>query len=112
MALSKLNKTSSNVDWGVETKDWEYRKCKDLEEDKVYPLKGCFITPDQGYGVGGVLISDNFLLNVPARFVDDIRTILADEELISEIKSGKDSFKVSSFDSKYGKKGYRVTFID
>lgn len=112
MGISKLNKGGS-VDWGIETKEFPFKKCSEMELEKEFPLKGCFITPDKGFGQGAVLISDGFLLNAPASALDDVKTILSDDEIVESIKAGKCAFKVRSFVSKtYKRTGYAIDYID
>lgn len=113
MGISKFN-GSKNVEWGVDTKSLPFKKTSQVELDEIYELKGFFITPDtNGYGEGAVLISDGFLLNAPQRYVDIIKQMLADDEVIRAVKNGDCSFRVYTFKSKnYNRTGYGVEFID
>ena len=112
MGISKFNK-GNKIDWGIDTKSMPFKKTSEVELDKTYDLKGCFITPDKGFGKGAVLISDGFLLNIPARYVDDINNIVADAETVKDIKAGKCGFIVTSFISeKFKRTGYSIEFVD
>ena len=112
MGISKFNK-GSKIDWGIDTKSMTFKKTSEVELNKTYELKGCFITPDRGYGEGAVLISDGFLLNIPARYIDTINDIISDSEAVEEIKSGKCGFIVTSFISeKFKRTGYSIEFAD
>ena len=112
MGISKFNK-GNKIDWGIDTKSLPFKKTSEVELDKTYDLKGCFITPDKGFGKGAVLISDGFLLNIPARYVDDINNIVADAEVVEDIKAGKCGFIVTSFISeKFKRTGYSIEFVD
>lgn len=112
MGISKFNK-GNKIDWGIDTKSLPFKKTSEVELNKTYNLKGCFITPDKGFGKGAVLISDGFLLNIPARYVDDINGIVADAETVEDIKAGKCGFIVTSFISeKFKRTGYSIEFID
>ena len=109
MKITKLN--HEGIDWGIDTKKMEFRKCKELPLDTPFRLRGVFVTPDNGYGRGAVAILDDTLVNLPTRYVDTVDTILSDREMIDEIKSGKVAIRISSFMSKkYKKIGYDVTF--
>ncbi len=110
MGFSKFNK--GTIDWEVDTKDWPYKKCSDLKVDTLYPFKGCFITADNGYGKGAVIISDGILVNVPQHFVDTARDIMADEEAVAQIKAGHAGFKLGTYENKQKKVCYRVTLVD
>lgn len=112
MGISKFNK-GSKIDWKVNTEGWDFKKLSELVAGQEYPLKGCFTTPDTGYGVGAVLISDGFLVNIPARYVEDVKAIMSDAETIECIIAGKCAFKYDTFISeKYKRTGYSVEFID
>lgn len=103
------NKNRGGVNWGVETKDWEFKKLRELEEGKQYKLLGCFVSPDHGYGEGAVFISDGFLVNIPARYISLVTDIQSDHEAIEEIKSGKGAFKYHKFKSaKYNRDAFSV----
>ena len=112
MGISKFNK-GRKIDWGIDTKSMTFKKTSEVELNKTYELKGCFITPDRGYGEGAVLISDGFLLNIPDRYIDTINDIISDSEVVEEIKSGKCGFIVTSFISeKFKRTGYSIKFVD
>ena len=112
MAFSKLNKVR-RIDWGIKTEGMEFKKCADMTLDTVLPIKGCFITPDNGYGEGAVIIMDGYLLNIPNRYVSQIKAVVEDENIISQIKAGKAGIKITTFESsKFKKTGYNVEFID
>lgn len=103
MSLSKFNKTT--VTWSKSTEGWkDYKKASDLEEGKHYPFYGCFVTPDRGYGEGGVIISDGYFINTPASFIDDIKAIRSDEDSVNLINEGKETFRVEHYESSKFKK--------
>lgn len=111
MKITTLNYVG--IDWGIDTKEMEFRKCKEMPLNTPFRLRGVFITPDNGYGPGAVAILDETLLNLPIRYFDIVDTILNDPEMIEEIKSGKVGIIVSEFMSKkYKKVGYDVTFVE
>lgn len=97
MSLAKFNK-NTRVDFGVETKEWEFKKALEMD-DGEYPFWGCFITKDNGYGEGVVIISDGYLVNAPASFIDTAREILTNEEAIELIKEHNEIFTVEHYKS-------------
>lgn len=112
MKITELN-YKGNIDWGIDTKNMKYRKCAEMPQETPLKLRGVFITPDNGYGRGTVAILDDTLLNLPQRYVDVVDTILADNDMIEEIKSGKVAIEISSFIStKYKKTGYDIIFVE
>lgn len=111
MAITKFNK-AAGVDWNFKTEGFEFKKASEMELNKIYPIHGVFTTPDKGYGVGGVVILDDCLLNAPASDVDTIKAILIDEETVAEIKEGKCGVKVYTYQSKKFKRtGYGLEFV-
>ncbi len=111
MKFSELN--YKGVKWDVNTKDFTYLKCSELELNKKIDVYGFFITPDSGYGRGAVAIADTYLINLPQRYVETIETILSNKDMIKAIKDGHVSIMIDSFiSSKYKHTGYDVTFID
>lgn len=112
MKITELN-YKGGVDWGVNTKDMEFRKCNELPHGTALIVHGFFTTPDNGYGRGAVAILDDVLLNLPERYVEAVDTILSDNEMINEVKSGKVAIILSTFTSnKYKRIGYDVTFVE
>lgn len=111
MAITKFN--TNIINWGIETDGFPFKKLNELEEGKVYVLRGCFTTPDNGYGMGAVLIIDDALINVPQRYVELVQEIRNDPEVIDQIKAGKAGFRYSVFQSaKYKNKGYGIDLLD
>lgn len=112
MKITDLN-YRAKIDWNIDTKDMEYKKCGEMPQETQFRLHGVFTTPDNGYGRGAVAILDDTLLNMPQRYVEVVDKILADEEMIDEIKSGKVAIEISEFvNKKYKKIGYDVTFVE
>ena len=112
MGISKFNK-GNKINWGIDTKSLPFKKTSEVELDKTYDLKGCFITSDRGFGGGAVLITDDFLLNIPGRYIDNINNIMSDPETVEDIKAGKCGFIVTSFISeKFKRTGYSIEFVE
>lgn len=110
MSIRNYN-SNSGVKWNINSEGFDFVKLRDLEEGMDYPLYGCFISKDHGYGEGAVLISDGFNVNVPERYVDTVKSIMSDAEAISEINSGKAIFRFRTFTSqKYHRTGYSLEF--
>lgn len=110
MSILKHN-SNNGVKWNVNSDGFYFVKLRELEEGVDYPLYGCFISKDHGYGEGAVLISDGYNVNIPERYVDTVKDIMADPEAIAEINSGKAWFRFRTFTSeKYHRTGYRIEF--
>ena len=112
MKITDLN-YKGGIDWGIDTKEMDFAKCGEMEQETPLNVHGFFITSDNGYGRGAVAILDDVLLNLPQRYVETVDTILSDDEMIEEIKEGRVAIKISTFTSKkYKKVGYDVTFVE
>ena len=112
MKITDLN-YKGGIDWGIDTKEMDFAKCGEMEQETPLKVYGFFTTPDNGYGRGAVAILDDVLLNLPQRYVETVDTILSDDEMIEEIKEGRVAIKISTFTSKkYKKVGYDVTFVE
>lgn len=98
--------------WNVDNKDFSYIKLNELVPDREYPFLGCFVSKDSGYGEGAVLITADYNINCPARYVETFRKMQHDKEVEAEANSGRAYFKYTVFRSeKYNKDGYRLEFI-
>ena len=112
MKITDLN-YKGGIDWGIDTKNMDFKKCKEMPYETELKVHGFFITPDKGYGLGAVAILDDVLLNLPQRYVETVDTIISDDEMIEEIKTGNVAIKISTFISKkYRKVGYDITFVE
>lgn len=112
MKITDLN-YKGGIDWGIDTKDMDFKKCEEMPQETPLKVNGFFTTPDNGYGRGSVAILDDVLLNLPQRYVETVDTILSDDEMIEEVKTGKVAIVISTFISKrYKKVGYDVTFVE
>lgn len=112
MGISKFNRNKS-VNWDIDTEGFEYYKLSNLRACEVYPLCGMFISKDNGYGEGAVLISKSFFVNIPERYVDIVKAIMSDAESVADIKAGKCGFRYTEFTSKtHHRTGYAVEFVE
>lgn len=112
MKITNLN-YKGGIDWGIDTKNMDFKKCEEMPQETALNVHGFFTTPDNGYGRGAVAILDDVLLNLPKRYLETVDTILSDDEMIEEIKSGMVAIEISEFVSKkYKKVGYDVKFVE
>ena len=85
MSFAKKHKKGL-IDWGVDTKDFEYFKLSDLFEmngaDATYVLKGVFINKNKPekqlkeFGASPVGILDDRLINLPNHLLSEVEEIL------------------------------------
>ncbi len=116
MSFAKKHKKGT-IDWGIDTKDFEYFKLSDLYEmngaDQTYVLKGVFVNrkkPEKQlkeFGASPVGILEDRLLNLPNHMLEEIEGILKDEEDIESIMNGEAVFKIREYES-HGKTCYGI----
>lgn len=116
---AKHNK--GGIQWGVDTKDFEYFGLKDLlerdGEGAEYILKGLFINRNKSekelkeYGPSVVAILDDCLVNLPGHLLEEVEGILKDEEDIESIKAGMVHFTIRTYES-HGKTCYSPNWVD
>lgn len=119
MSLAKFNKGSNKVEWGINTDGLVWVKVQELKEWQDYPFLGCFIISDtKGYGESVGIISCNIdepsketqhiIVRTTSTFVDEAKSILADQEAVDQIKLGHEKFSMRKFTNKAGQTGYSV----
>lgn len=112
MGISKFNSRKGKI-WNVDNSEFSYIKLRDLVEGKKYPFLGCFISSDNGYGEGAVLITADYNVNVPSRYVPVFRAMMDDNETIEQANNGEAYFYyVTFYSEKYKRPGYELIFED
>lgn len=91
-----------------DTTDFEFKKCRELESNKVYTVYGYFANTGL-YGKQYTLILKECYLNLPKHMT----TVLDDFEQtdVEEIKSGKVGVKRKEY-TKNNKKQYTIEWVD
>lgn len=105
------SKEKKNIDWNVEgSNNFPFKKAKELERGKAYPLKGIFFTPDtKGFGIGTCIISDGFNVNCPKSFEAKAKSYVEDPDAVAAIKAGTEFFKVQDHVCKNGMHAVIIT---
>lgn len=86
--FDKLNKgTNKTVMEGIDTDNMEFRKLSEFVNQKI-AVKGFFFTKGK-YGTQAVVVSDKYLINMPARAVEEFEDIKADSEMLAAVLAGK-----------------------
>lgn len=107
---SKHNKGSK---FDISIDGFEFKKLKDLEMGKVYPMLGIYINSKGDFAAHPVAISDGILVDLPPHLTEEVQEMLKDDEDVKAIVDGHVGFKVYSYVSKkYGKQCYSVNWVD
>lgn len=109
------------IQWGIDTKDFEYFKLQDLfekdGENAAYQLCGVFVNSNKTekelkeYGASVVAILADKLVNLPSHMEEEVREIMKDEEDIADIKAGNVWFRIRSYES-HGKTCYSPDWLE
>jgi hypothetical protein len=109
---NKVNSTGrQTVASNIDTKSLEYFKAKELIGSDKFPirLKG-FFTQSGKYGESVTVVSDDFGINLPKRYVDMFKSF-TDEE-VEQLKAGCLAIAaISEFDGNNGKT-VTIDFVD
>ena len=113
MSVFSKYRRNMSIDWGIDTQSFPFVKCSEQPFEETIPIYGFFITPDSGYGEGAIVILEKELLNLPQRYVDDIKKFMDDPDVIEAVKAHKTGIIITTFESKkYKKQGYDVEFVE
>ena len=114
MNFTQLNKNNfQKIEWGVDTKNFVFKKIKDLyEETNVVQVFGFFFVKSKNYGLQPVAILEDCLLNLPTHKRDVISELLKNPIAVNAIKNGECGLKFREYKSKYNKVCYDFDFID
>lgn len=111
--MSIGNYNSKGRIFNIDNADFPFIKLRDLVPGREYPLFGCFITPDNGYGEGAVLITADSNVNIPGRYCAKIKEFLNDQEVIDQINDSKAAFSYKKeYSEKYQRETFLITWID
>ena len=118
MSIAKYNK--KNTQWDINTEGFEYHTLEELASQLKKAktdharLYGLFINPKGNYGDEAVAIIEDAYINLPKHVVEQVKAILADDEVVAEIKDGKTGIKPYTYEDEKHNKGtlYSVEFVD
>ena len=114
--MGKFSKLNRGYKFDVELDGMSFVKLKDLfdgDSNKVYPIQAAIIFNTQ-YGKSPVLVSEDKLINLPGRYLADLESILADDELVDLIKQRKSGITIYEYqDTKHNNTTcYGINWVD
>lgn len=104
---SRNNKATFDIPF--DTSNFEFVKCAELEDGKVYKVYGYFSNVGQ-YGKQYSLITDTCYINLPKFMTDTLDGF--DNDDVADIKAGKVGVKKRCYKSKNGKDCATVVWVD
>lgn len=93
--MSFANKFNKGSAFTVDTTGFEYRSLSTLAEGEIVKLCGLFINGKRTRRKkwdSPVAIAENCFYNLPSYMTEQVREILADNEAVADIRSGKVGF--------------------
>lgn len=118
--VSKYNRVSPFSD--IDTKNYDFVSLKDINDvtkGQPYVIYGLFVTKGGMFGDSPVAIGDHVLVNLPKYLADDVRNMIADDEVVDAIRANKVGIKVESYQNKFSKQKdgtvktfYTVEWVD
>ena len=109
---AKYNK--GGIDWGIETKDFKFKKLSEFNIGQIIPVRGMFINSKSKFGDSPAIITDDCNVNLPHYMAEVIKEMLRDSELITAIKAGKVGARVMEYTpkSRPDMAAYSVEWVD
>lgn len=99
--ISKHQKVVANFDFPE--KDRDFKKLNDLELGKKYTILALFINTKGKLGDQGILIIDDYQVNMPLHLTDLAKELRQDEEVIEAINNRELAFEIYEYTNDFGK---------
>lgn len=109
--LNKYSNGGIRFDYDNE-KEREYIKLGELNSSKTYPIEALFINTKGKYGNQGVIISGDYIVNLPQHLTEMIEEMRQDEEMVEAINQRLLDFEIYEFESKkYNRKSHGINLV-
>lgn len=109
-----LNKYSNGVakfEYDNE-KEREYIKLGELDSSKTYPIEALFINTKGKFGNQGVIISGDYIVNLPQHLTEMIEEMRKDDEMVEAINERLFDFEIYEFESKkYNRVSHGINLV-
>lgn len=109
-----LNKYSNGVakfEYDNE-KEREYIKLGELDTSKTYPIEALFINTKGKFGDQGVIISGDYIVNLPQHLTEMIEEMRQDAEMVEAINERLFDFEIYEFESKkYNRVSHSINLV-
>mgnify|MGYP006891893032 CR=1 FL=1 len=93
-------------------KEREYVKLGELDMSKTYPIEALFINTKGKFGDQGVIISGDYIVNLPNHLTEMIEEMRQDDEMIEAINKRLFDFEIYEFESKkYNRKSHGINLV-
>lgn len=99
--ISKHQNVVANFDFPE--KDRPFKKLTDLELGKKYTILAIFINTKGKLGDQGIIITDDYQVNMPMHLTDLAKDLRQDEEVIEAINNRQLAFDIYEYTNDFGK---------
>lgn len=110
--LSRHQNTLARFEF--EEKEREFIKLSELVEKygmkKEYIVRALFTNKESKFGEQGVIVTDDYNVNLPNHLTELIKEMRADEDVVNIINAGEVQFTIYEYENKKGQKGYSINF--
>ncbi|WPF65109.1 single stranded DNA-binding protein [Staphylococcus phage vB_SauR_SW21] len=110
--LSRHQNTLARFEF--EEKEREFIKLSELVEKygmkKEYIVRALFTNKESKFGEQGVIVTDDYNVNLPNHLTDTIKDMRQDEDVVNIINAGEVQFTIYEYENKKGQKGYSINF--
>ncbi|WVH10366.1 single stranded DNA-binding protein [Staphylococcus phage vB_SauR_SW25] len=110
--LSRHQNTLARFEF--EEKEREFIKLSELVEKygmkKEYIVRALFINKESKFGEQGVIVTDDYNVNLPNHLTELIKDMRQDEDVVNIINAGEVQFTIYEYENKKGQKGYSINF--
>lgn len=109
--LNKYSNGGVKFDYDNE-KEREYIKLGELDSSKTYPIEALFINTKGKFGDQGVIISGDYIVNLPNHLTEMIEDMRKDEEMVEAINQRLFDFEIYEFESKkYNRVSHSINLV-
>lgn len=109
--LNKYSNGGVKFDYDNE-KEREYIKLGELDMSKTYPIEALFINTKGKFGDQGVIISGDYIVNLPNHLTEMIEEMRQDSEMVEAINQRLFDFEIYEFESKkYNRVSHSINLV-
>lgn len=99
--ISKHQTVVANFDF--EEKERDFKKLSELELNKKYTILAVFINTKGKLGHQGIIITDDYQVNMPLHLTDLAKDLRQDDEIIDAINNRELAFEIYEYTNDFGK---------
>lgn len=109
--LNKYSNGGVKFDYDNE-KERDYIKLGELDMSKTYPIEALFINTKGKFGDQGVIISGDYIVNLPNHLTEMIEEMRQDSEMVDAINQRLFDFEIYEFESKkYNRLSHSINLV-